>query len=218
MNVTKYKVVEIFKSIEGEGKRAGLPATFVRLYGCNLRCGYCDTLYGITNNNYELMSAEDILFELKRHKCQRVTLTGGEPLIQPGVDTLIDLMIKNDFYVNIETNGAVDIKPYLTYPNLLITVDYKCPSSGMEDKMLMSNFEYVRPGDVVKFVVGSKEDLAKATHIIKYYGLHNAYLSPVFGEIEPKDIVDHMMNNGLNDVRVQLQLHKYIWDPEMKGV
>jgi len=218
MKEMTYNVVEIFKSVEGEGKRVGLPVTFVRLYGCNLRCSYCDTLYGIEGNNYTPMTAEDILFELKRYKCRRVTLTGGEPLIQPGIKHLIDLMVTNGFLVNIETNGAVEIEPYVSYENVLITLDYKCPSSGMEDKMIFSNFSCIRPTDVVKFVVGSKKDLEVAEYIVRQYGLHNAYFSPVFGCIEPSEIVDYIMDCNLNDVRVQLQIHKFIWNPDKRGV
>ena len=218
MKTQTYKVVEIFKSIEGEGSRAGVLATFIRLYGCNLRCTYCDTLYGIEGGNYTEMTLQDIMFELKRHKSQFVTLTGGEPLIHENVHELIDAITARGYFLNIETNGAVDVTPYLSNSKVLLTLDYKCPSSGMESKMLMTNFEYVRPKDVVKFVVGTTEDLDMAKEVIQHYGLHNTYLSPVFGKIEPKDIVQYMIDNHLYDTKIQLQLHKYIWDPEMKGV
>ena len=213
-----YKVVEIFKSIDGEGKKAGLVTTFIRLYGCNLRCSYCDTLYGIEGNNYIEMTLEDIVDECNKNGTSNITLTGGEPLIHDDVYFLVYILTLKGFYVNIETNGAVDISPYLSNPKIIITLDYKCPSSNMESKMLRSNFAKIRPCDVVKFVVGSKEDLDKAKQIIDLYSLHNAYLSPVFGKIEPKQIVDYMIEHNMTDTKIQLQLHKFIWEPDKRGV
>lgn len=220
MKTQTYNVVEIFLSIDGEGKRAGLPVTFIRLYGCNLRCTYCDTLYGIEGNNYKKMSLQDIVEECKRNETHYITLTGGEPLIQPDVDKLVKALTELDFQVNIETNGSADITPYLSNEKVLITIDYKCPSSGVEDKMLMSNFKEIRPGDVVKFVVGSYEDMEKARDIIHKYELERqSYFSPVFGSIEPKEIVEYiLMRPDLYECKVQLQLHKFIWEPDMKGV
>lgn len=215
------KVVEIFESIDGEGIFAGFPATFIRLYGCNLRCSYCDSEYSFSGNNYTEMAVEDIVQKAQQYNHKHITLTGGEPLIHKDVEKLIRALAGRNFKVNIETNGVVDISSYLKKRNVLFTLDYKCPSSGMEDKMLVCNFLNVRKCDVVKFVVGSAEDLNTAEKIIKEYNLNencNVFLSPVFGKIEPVEIVDFILKRHLEGVRVQLQLHKYIWDPNQRGV
>jgi 7-carboxy-7-deazaguanine synthase len=211
------KVVEIFKSIDGEGIRAGFPATFIRLVGCNLRCSYCDTRYSYENPEYEELTVDQIVKCVSDLHCHRITLTGGEPLIHDDVDKLITVLTDNGYEVNIETNGSVDIYPYIYNPNIILTVDYKCPSSGMESKMLLNNIKYLRFTDVLKFVVGTQEDLDKC-RFISQRTCANVYVSPVFGQIQPKDIVDYILTNELNNCRVQLQLHKYIWDPQERGV
>ena len=215
------KVVEIFESIDGEGIFAGFPATFIRLYGCNLRCSYCDSEYSFSGNNYTEMAIEDIVQKAQQYNHKHITLTGGEPLIHKDVEKLIRALAGRNFKVNIETNGAVDISSYLKKRNVLFTLDYKCPSSGMEDKMLAGNFLNVRKCDVVKLVVENSDDLNTAEKIIKEYNLNencNVFLSPVFGKIEPVEIVDFILKRHLEGVRVQLQLHKYIWDPNQRGV
>ena len=221
MKTPTYRIVEIFKSIEGEGKRAGVIATFIRLYGCNLRCSYCDTLYGIEGNHYTVETLENIVDTCEKFAAPYITITGGEPLIQPNIQDLINALTNKGFQVNIETNGSIDISPYLSNPNVLITLDYKCTTSGMQGKMLMNNFTNIRPGDVVKFVVGSYDDLEEARLFIEWMELDarcNVYISPVFGKIEPREIVEYMIENGMNECKVQLQLHKFIWNPDMRGV
>ena len=214
------KVVEIFESIDGEGIRAGFPVTFIRLHGCNLNCSYCDSRY-TCDEGYEEMYIEDILDVVEDYGHKRVTLTGGEPLIHPDVRLLIQELLNNGYYLNIETNGSVDISPYAKKRNLIVTLDYKSPSSGMEDKMWLDNLTLLRKTDVLKFVVGTEEDLAKAKEIIMQYELEgkcHIYLSPIFDMIEPKRLVEFVLEEHLELVRVQLQLHKFIWDPNMKGV
>lgn len=214
------KVVEIFKSIDGEGKRAGLPATFIRLYGCNLKCSYCDTRYGCEGNNYSYMTVEEIVKKANSLGVPLITLTGGEPLLHPGVGELLTALQNAGFSINVETNGSVDITPFRGQ-NIFFTVDYKCPSSDMESKMLLTNFENVGKCDVVKFVVGSLQDLHAATYIFEKYHLSGkcrVYFSPVFGAIDPKTIVQYILDNELHNVQLQLQLHKIIWEPTMKGV
>lgn len=219
------KVVEIFLSIEGEGKRAGIPAVFIRLAGCNLHCSYCDTRYACEKPEYTEMSVYEILRAVKKHGCYRVTLTGGEPLIHEDVKQLIDVLCDEGFEVNVETNGSVEVYPFrvnaeeLEYENLFFTIDYKCPSSGMEDKMVESNFVYASEEDVIKFVVGSREDMEKALEIVNNSAtVAQVYFSPVFGKIEPKEIVEFLLENKAFDVAVQIQMHKVIWEPEMRGV
>lgn len=246
------KVVEIFNSIDGEGKRAGELTTFIRLFGCNLRCTYCDTPYGYEQQDdvepYKEMSITEIIQECEKYKTKNITLTGGEPLIHNDVQYLLRALSENNYNVNVETNGSVPIKKYFNvdgtpksgYENVWFTVDYKCPISGMENKMDMDNFsvsKYLYKNVVYKFVIGSLQDLQKATDIIQNYifklggvdtgsrkDYHNVvYISPVFGKIEPREIVEYLQNtpelmNEYTPVRVQLQLHKFIWPPEKRGV
>lgn len=211
-----FKVNEIFKSIDGEGIRTGLPVTFVRLNDCNLKCSYCDTRYACEGKDYVYMTKYDILEYCLYHECKRITLTGGEPLLDEHTNELITLLEIYDFEVNVETNGSINI---IDCPASIITMDYKSPSSGMEEFMLLSNLAYLFEEDVLKFVVGSKEDLDRMKEIIEeYQPVCNVYVSPIFGMIEPAEIVEYVLENKLNNVRVQVQLHKIIWNPNMRGV
>lgn len=211
------KVVEIFKSIDGEGIRAGFPVTFIRLEGCNLRCSYCDTKYSYENANYIEMTVEEIYNKVYQLGCRRITLTGGEPLIHEDVYKLIETLVLNGFQVNIETNGAVDISPYAGKRNIIVTMDYKCPSSGMSAQMLLSNLDLLTKNDVIKFVVGNKEDLDTCKDLIKYTRAQ-VFISPIFGKIEPKEIVEYMLEHDMQNCRVQLQIHKIIYEPDARGV
>ena len=222
--MAEYKVVEKFVSINGEGTRAGELAVFIRMKGCNLDCRYCDTKWANQENaSCEIMTEEDIRNYIRDTGVKNVTLTGGEPLFRKDMDILIDyLMQDKDRVVEIETNGSVNIKEYASMKNRAsFTMDYKLGASGMEEKMCLENFAYLDKRDTVKFVVGSQEDLKRAAEIIEKYALTgkvSVYFSPVFGAIEPEEIVDFMVQNRLNDVRMQLQMHKFIWDPEKRGV
>ena len=212
-------VNEIFKSIEGEGIRTGYPVTFIRLYGCNLNCNYCDTRYSCEGKDYTEMQIPSIVKEVEKLEVKRITLTGGEPLIYKNVEGLVDELLNEGFEVNIETNGSVDIYPYIKKPNVIITMDYKSISSGENSKMNPANFRYLREQDVLKFVVGSKEDLADMKRIIETYSPScNIFVSPIFNQIETSEIVEFIKDNKLNEVRVQVQLHKIIWEPSKRGV
>lgn len=213
------KVVEIFKSIDGEGKRAGLPTTFVRLFGCNLNCSYCDTRYGCEGDKYTIMSIPNIIDTLERYGTKSITITGGEPLIHPGINHLVEVLLHRGYWVNIETNGSQYIGHLPANPNVFVTMDYKCPSSGMQDKMCLANFRKLSNTDVLKFVVGSYEDLVCALSILEEYKPSaQVYFSPVFGEIEPAAIVDFILDNKLDNCKIQLQMHKIIWEPNKRGV
>lgn len=218
----KYKVVEKFISINGEGSRAGQLAAFIRFNHCNLNCTYCDTRYANGNDaKYELLSAQDILNYLNKNKITNVTLTGGEPLIQDNIDYLIKLLLKNDYSVEIETNGSINIKPFISQIRPIFTLDYKLPSSNMESQMYLNNYQYLTKNDVVKFVVGNLDDLNKAKYIINTYDLTNrakVYFSPIFGMIEPDMIVDYMIEHHMNDINLQFQMHKFIWNVVQRGV
>lgn len=215
------KVVEIFKSIEGEGKRAGLPCTFIRLFGCNLRCKYCDTKYGWSSKYAEdakEMSIEQIVEEAVKIGVPHVTITGGEPLIHDDLFLLLSELAKRNFWVNVETNGTMLPKCH-SFPNIFYTMDYKTNASGMSDEMNMGAIQTLQSKDVLKFVVGSIEDCKQAKDIIDNIKPEAAiYFSPVFGEIEPKEIVEFLLNNEMYNCHVQMQLHKIIWPVDMRGV
>ena len=214
------KVVEKFTSINGEGTRAGELAVFIRFKGCNLRCSYCDTMWANTSEcPYKEETPEEILNYVLGTGIHNVTLTGGEPLLQKDIRDLIHLLLQAGLQVEIETNGAGTYQGTLTITGF--TMDYKLPSSGCEDHMITENMELLEKNDTVKFVSGSQEDLLKALELIRTYDLINrchVYLSPVFGSIEPVQIVEFMLKHRLNGVRLQIQMHKVIWDPDKRGV
>lgn len=218
-----YPVVERFISINGEGKRAGELAVFIRFKGCNLNCSYCDTRWANSESSpSKPMSLDELVKYVLSSKVKNVTLTGGEPLLQQDIYPLIEKFMRSGCRVEIETNGSISVAQLAEKPcRPDFTFDYKLPSSGMESAMLTDNYRYLNENDVVKFVVGSISDLERAADIIKTYSLAErckVYLSPVFGKIEPAEIVAFMTEHKMNDVRLQLQLHKFIWDPYMKGV
>lgn len=220
----KYKVVERFVSINGEGQRAGELAVFIRFAGCNLNCSYCDTKWANADDvPYEALSAEEIYDYIKRTEIKNVTLTGGEPLIVEDIDKLLLMLsLDEELSIEVETNGSIDIAEFKAVTDKIsYTLDYKLGSSNMEEAMCISNYNYIDKNDTVKFVVGSMADLERARAIIDTYGLcekTKVYLSPVFGKIEPEEIVDFMIENNMNDIKLQLQLHKFIWDADMRGV
>lgn len=222
--MAEYKVVEMFTSINGEGRRAGQLAVFVRFAGCNLRCSFCDTMWANdAHTAYKTMTEEEIAQEIIRTGVQCVTLTGGEPLLQKDIDVLLRRLAREQsLSVEIETNGSMPIAAYRDMENRpTMTMDYKLPYSGMEDKMCLENMEELQQQDTVKFVCGSRQDLERAKEVIDMYGLTGRcriYLSPVFGAIEPADMVEYMKEQGMNGVNLQLQLHKFIWNPEKRGV
>ena len=218
------RVAEKFISINGEGVRAGELAVFVRFQGCNLACHYCDTKWALAKDcPCEEMSPEQIHAYIKGTGITNVTLTGGEPLLHKDMDRLLAILLADeDLRVEIETNGAVDLRKFCACPGRpVFTMDYKLPSSGYEKSMVLSNFELLSPDDTVKFVSGSTEDLERAYQIIQEYDLLHkchVYFSPVFSDIEPVEIANFMMDHKLNEARLQIQMHKVIWDPDKRGV
>ena len=215
----EYNVVETFTSINGEGARAGELAFFIRLRGCNLRCSYCDTAWAQTDSAPARTLSGEELCRLAGG-VTNVTVTGGEPMLND-LAPLCKALIARGHRVEIETNGSVALNALCAAVRPSFTMDYKLPSSRMENEMCVENFALLGEDDTVKFVAGSREDLKRALEIMERYSLRGrcrVYISPVFGTIEPAEIVEFMKDNGLNDVRVQLQLHKYIWDPQKRGV
>ena len=216
-------VVEKFVSINGEGSRAGTVAVFVRFKGCNLHCSYCDTQWAnVPDVPFTPYTPDELAQWIIAQSIENITLTGGEPLLQNDIAELINLLGEKGFSVEIETNGSIPLDEFSVLPyRPLFTMDHKSPSSGMEDKMCTDNFALLQKDDTVKFVVGSEHDMQTALKIIRQYSLTekcHVYFSPVFGKINPQEIVSFMLQNHLNKVRLQLQLHKFIWNPNERGV
>lgn len=220
------KVNEIFLSVEGEGIRSGIPAVFIRLQGCNLKCSYCDTQYacipGDCGIDYNEMSSKDILDKVLEYNIRRVTITGGEPLIHEGIYDLIDLLVDNEIEVNIETNGSIEIPSNFKSrygDSVIITMDWKSMSSDMSGYMIDNNLNMLTSRDVLKFVVSDLTDLQQMHDVICNNNLScNIFVSPVFEKIDPVEIVKFILSNQLYDIRIQLQIHKIIWPANMRGV
>ncbi len=210
------KINEIFHSIQGEGSAAGLPCIFIRLTYCNLRCSYCDTEYAFYEGKE--YSVEDIITIVKNYGCNLVEITGGEPLMQNESLDLLRHLCDENFSVMLETGGSLPIENVDRRAKIIM--DLKCPSSRMEKKNLYSNISHLKPEDEVKFVIGDREDYNWAKKIIDEYNLFDKcsiLFSPVFNKIEPKEIAEWVLKDNLK-VRFQLQLHKYIWKPDTRGV
>ncbi len=210
------KVNEIYYSIQGESSKAGLPCVFIRLTYCNLRCTYCDTEHAF----YEGidMGIEDILSEVKKYECNLVEVTGGEPLFQKECIGLMKRLCNNGFEVLLETGGSLPIKD--VDRRVKIIMDLKCPSSGMMKKNLYTNIDDLKQSDEVKFVIGSTEDYNWSKEILEKYNLTkkcSVLFSTVFGKLEPVTLVNWILKDKL-DVRFQLQMHKFIWEPTIRGV
>lgn len=214
------KIYETFSSIQGESTRAGIPCFFIRLAQCNLRCSYCDTKRAQTLLNSREMQIEDLLKQAGDSGLNLVEITGGEPMLQSeGVCRLAESLIRQGHTVMIETNGSCDLR-CLPEPVIRI-VDWKTPSSGEDGKMFLPNFSSLRPCDEVKFVLSDENDYRFAMEKIAQYHLAeqtpNLLFSPVYGALAGADLVQWMLRDHA-PARLNLQIHKYIWDPNREGV
>ncbi len=216
------RVTEIFHSIQGESTWAGLPCTFVRLTGCPLRCVWCDTEYAFHGGEKRLLSS--ILEEVDEIGCRLVEITGGEPLIHANAFRLATDLLDEGYTVLVETSGAVDVSPL--DPRAHKIMDLKCPGSGEEEKNLWSNLDHLTERDEVKFVLADSRDYEWSTGVIRDKGLDERVLdgslkaillSPVWSGPDLRQLSGWVLADGL-PVRLQLQLHKYIWDPDDRGV
>ena len=212
------RVTEIFRSIQGESTHAGRPCTFVRLTGCPMRCVWCDSEYTFTGGEY--FALDEVLNQVRAFDCKLVEVTGGEPLAQREAFTLIERLCSEGFEVLVETGGFVSTAD--VDPRARIILDVKCPASGEEARNHWPNLDLLRADkDEVKFVIVNYEDWAYALEIIKRYELNSRskaiLISPAWGTLDLKDLAEWVSASGL-DVRMQLQLHKYIWGPEARGV
>jgi 7-carboxy-7-deazaguanine synthase len=210
------KINEIYKSIQGESSYAGLPCVFVRLTYCNLRCSYCDTEYAFYEGKD--MTVDEVFEAVKHYECSLVEITGGEPLLQKEVFALMDHLIGSGHTVLLETSGSLDIGQ--VNPRVIKIMDLKCPSSGECDRNLFSNLDKLQPNDEIKFVIGTREDYLWSKEMMAKHRLADRFpilFSTVFGQLPPRQLVEWILEDKLN-VRFQLQMHKYIWDPATKGV
>jgi len=222
----KLPMVEIFETVEGEGTGAGFPTVFVRLFGCNLRCVWCDTKYSYPPEEAgSVMTIGAIVEEVKKYRSTRICLTGGEPLLYGDHSaSLIEALLEIDKLtdLHIETNGAIDVAPFMERirsSKVRYIVDYKLPDSGESDKMVLSNLPILRKQDELKFVIGSDRDFAEAVRVLEQYPTEALPLfSPVWETMPPAKLVQLMLESGLSQVKLNMQLHKVIWDPAARGV
>ena len=212
----KLKINEIYYSVQGESTFMGKPCIFIRLTYCNLRCSYCDSEY--TFHEGKDMYIKDILKKIEQYPCNLVEVTGGEPLFQKNCIKLLTELINKKYNVLLETSGSLSIE---NVPKEVINIiDFKCPSSKMEKKNFWDNINFIKNKDQIKFVIGNKEDYEWSKNKILEFNLDSKceiLLSPVYNEIESKEIVNWILEDNLN-VRFQMQLHKEIWPESDRGV
>lgn len=216
------RINEIFLSVQGESTSAGLPTIFVRTAGCPLRCTYCDTPYALTTQDSTAMSVPEVMDAVRRLGRKRVCLTGGEPLTQPRgeIQEFLDSLHREGYELSIETSGAIATNPFTLHPGQRWILDMKVPSSGESGRMLYDSLAHLRPCDEVKFVVGSRADFDWAVALVQEHRLEgrvHLLFSPVWGAVSPLELTEWLLASGV-DGRVQIQLHKIIWDPATRGV
>ena len=216
------RITEIFYSIQGESSFAGLPCVFVRLTWCNLRCSWCDSEYTFTGGTE--ISVDQVMEKVRGYDCKLVEITGGEPLVQKReCCELVKRLCDENYTVLIETGGGLDTSAL--DPRVIKILDVKCPGSGEAERNFWPNLEQLNPLDEVKFVIADRADFDFALGVINKYNLSerqpHLLFSPVWGSVELKDLADWVLHSSAQDglrARMQLQLHKYIWGPDTKGV
>lgn len=211
-------VNEIFYSIQGESSYAGRPCVFIRLTGCNLRCAYCDTRYAYDDG--KKMDVPLIIDKIASYNCPLVEITGGEPLLQEETSQLVEFLLDSNYEILLETNGSQDIS--MIDNRCVRIIDIKCPSSGEKGSNDLNNLNRLTEKDEVKFVIGDREDYLYAREILNLIEQRvsekiTIHFSPWFNKIEPKELANWILSDHLN-VRLHLQLQKYIWAPEQRGV
>ena len=210
------RITEIFHSIQGESSYVGQPCVFVRLTGCPLRCTWCDTDYAFYGGHE--CSIDEVLAKVQAYECRLVEVTGGEPLVQPESLPFMARLCDAGYTVLLETSGAVDIAP--VDPRAHIILDVKCPGSGVTDRMHWPNLSQLAAKDEAKFVLADRLDYDWAREIFAQYDLASrcsVLFSPVFGALDVRQLAEWILADRL-PVRFQLQMHKYIWAPDMRGV
>ena len=210
------KINEVFFSIQGESTHAGRPCVFVRLSGCNLRCSWCDTEYAFSEGTTR--EFKSLLKEIRSYECRLVEITGGEPLLQKEVLPFMNLLADEGFEVLLETGGHMNISQVDSRVQRIM--DIKCPSSNESKNNSWSNIDLLNKNDQIKFVIADRKDYNWAKNVLGQYNFSNicaVLFSPVFGRIDNQQLAEWILADRL-DVRYQLQIHKYIWTPETKGV
>jgi 7-carboxy-7-deazaguanine synthase len=212
------QITEIFRSIQGESTRAGLPCTFVRLTGCNLRCTWCDTEYSFYGGTR--LTLDEVIDKVAAFGGKLVEITGGEPLLQQPVYTLMDRLLAAGYQVMLETSGE---RPVHQVPSQVIKIiDVKCPDSGEPDTFHLANLDHLAPHDELKFVITTRRDYEFARDFTKQHGLADdiaaVIFSPVHGQANLSDLAQWMIDDGLEQVRFGHQLHKTIWGADVEGV
>ena len=211
-NDPNVSINEIFYSIQGEAKNSGKPTVFIRTAGCPFRCSYCDTDYAFTEGKQTKIS--EIIKLIKKFDTKYITVTGGEPLAQKNIRHLLELLIINSYNISLETSGLIDISD--VPKDIEIVMDIKTPSSNEESKNIKKNLSIIKKTDVLKFVIGDKNDYEWSKEILLENNLvnfNNIYFSPVHDLLKPKDIAKWILDDNLK-VTLQLQIHKYIWGNE----
>jgi 7-carboxy-7-deazaguanine synthase len=209
-------VTEVYASIQGESTYAGEPCVFVRLTGCNLRCVWCDTAYAFHEG--ERRAVEEILRQVLSFEIPMVEITGGEPLLQPGVHALMASLAEAGKTVLLETSGSLDISS--VDPRIIRIVDIKCPGSQEMEKNRWENLDFLRPQDELKFVLAGREDYEWARDQVCERRLADrctVLFGPVWDALAPRDLAGWILEDRL-PVRMQIQLHKYVWSPDTRGV
>jgi len=210
-------VTEIFKSIQGESSFVGLPCVFIRLTGCNLRCHWCDTAYAFYGGNR--MTTDEVLGRVRDLGCKLVEITGGEPLLQKDVLPLAAQLVTEEYKLLIETSGERFVG---NLPREVVKVlDVKCPGSGESEKFCFENLTALEPKDEIKFVILDENDYRYALDFMAQHCLYEVVneviFSPVFGQLHPRQLAEWILRDGLK-VRMGMQIHKFIWEPDAKGV
>ncbi|MHB1947592.1 MAG: 7-carboxy-7-deazaguanine synthase QueE [Gammaproteobacteria bacterium] len=207
--MSRLRITEIFYSLQGETRTVGLPTVFIRLTGCPLRCGYCDTAYAFQGGNW--VEIDDILQQVEGYGAHYVTVTGGEPLAQKPCIELLQRLCDEGYEVSLETSGALDVSG--VDPRVIKVVDIKTPGSLEESKNRLENIEYLLPHDQIKFVICSRDDYEWSRNLLQQYKLADiceVLFSPSFGQQSPGELADWIINDRL-PVRLQIQLHKFLW-------
>lgn len=212
----RLRVIEVYASVQGESTWAGLPCVFIRLAGCNLRCSWCDSEFTFTGGAHRAIA--DVVREVAALGISLVEVTGGEPLAQRQAIALVEALMEEDFTVLIETSGSIDISDVPEGAHIIM--DLKPPDSGEVAANRMENLDILRPGDEVKFVLASRRDYEWSRDVVRQHGLSSRFVvlfSTAFGLLDPASVSEWLCEDKLA-VRLQLQMHKYIWPPEARGV
>ena len=212
------RIAELYRTIQGETTYTGLPCVIVRLAGCNLDCSYCDTPHAKEEHEGELLSMAEVLDRIVRLNVSLVCITGGEPLLQPETPALVQALLERNFTVLVETNGTLDIS--ILPKGSIVILDIKCPESNMIERIRWENIAQLKPHDEVKFVLANRHDYQWAVDVVRKYQLIGkvpVLFSPAFEQLAPETLAKWILDDKLA-VRLNLQLHKYVWPTTRRGI